>query len=368
MESNMEKTKEEIIQILSHLSEEDIKNASYYFSLAQANVQRFLPKLDIDNFAELYRQYTYSQFLLRRDQNDFKKLYALSVINNSTFDLLPSNLKEPVIFATFHYGSYRAITSYLLTHGFKVVVIMDGFLYIRQKEEMEKIYSKYVKEGKINNSDFIILSVNDLSIIPQLQRLLLNGYVLVVYIDGNTGSLKKRDFKKGWIEIDFLNSKINVKIGVAVLSVMLKISIIPVITCWGEREELEMKFYPAISPNNYSNSKLYVKDSMLKLYSILEEHLYKNPATWECWTYMHKWFEINDDFPYEAVDRKNLKYVFNRKRYSLFFLQDKYYFFDKFSYKAFPIDENLHNLIREENINKIESSILEDLINKNVII
>ena len=212
------------------------------------------------------------------------------------------------------------------------------------------------------------MNVKDLSIIPQLHKLLLDGYVLVVYMDGNSGSLKNKNFNKGYLEIDFLNSKINVKIGIAVLSMMLKASIIPVMTYWREDEELAMKFYQSISPNDYSDSKLYVKDSLKAIFSILKKDLSTDPAQWVCWTYMHQWFISNEHFPYEAVDRKNLKYVFNRKRYSLFFLQDKYYFFYKFSYKAFPIDENLYNLLKEENINKIGSVILEDLITQNVII
>ncbi|MCL1969087.1 MAG: hypothetical protein FWF65_05935 [Bacteroidetes bacterium] len=368
MESNIEKTKKKLIQKLAHLSNDDIKNASYDFSLFQANIQRFLPKWNIDNFEELFKQFIYSQYLVSIDQNDFNKLNALSVVNYSAFDLLPSHLKEPTIFATFHYGSYRVINSYLLTHGFKVVLIIDGLVYIKQKDAIEKMYLKYKEEAKKNNSDFIILSVKEPSFIFKLKRLLLEGYVLVVYMDGNSSSVKEKSFNKGYVEIDFLNSKMNVRNGISVLSLLLKASIIPVMTYWGAHEELEMKFYPSISPNDYSDSKLYVKDSITKIFSILEKDLSINPAPWECWTYMHTWFERNFHLPYEEIDKENLKYEFNRKRYALFFLQDNYYFFDKFAYRAFPIDENLYNLLITNNINKIKSSTLEDLISKNVII
>ena len=368
MESNIENIKKQLIQKLLHPSDEDIKNVSYNFTIFQANIQRFLPKWNIDNLEELYKQFLYSEHLVSWDQNDLKKLDTISVVNYSAFDLLPSHLKEPTIFATFHYGSYRVINSYLLTHGFKVVLIIDGLVYIRQKKEMEKMYLKYKEEAEKSNSDFIILSVKEPSFIFKLKRLLLDGYVLVVYMDGNSGSLKETNFDKGWIEIDFLNNKMNVKNGIPVLSLLLKASIIPVITYWGEHEELQMQFYPSIFPNGYSDNKLYVKDVIMKLYSILEKDLYNNPAQWESWSYMHKWFERNAHVPYEEIDRKKLKNEFNKKRYALFFFKEIYYFFDKFSYSAFPIDESLYNLLKSNSINKINSSTLEDLISKNVII
>jgi hypothetical protein len=37
---------------------------------------------------------------------------------------------------------------------------------------------------------------------------------------------------------------------------------------------------------------------------------------------------------YEEIDRENLKYEFNKKRYALFFFKEKYYSFDKFSYRG----------------------------------
>jgi KDO2-lipid IV(A) lauroyltransferase len=368
MESDIEKNKKEFIQRQVHLSDEDIKKTSYDFSLFQSNIQRFLPKWEIDNFEELYKQFLYSQYLVSTDQNDFNKLNALSVINHSAFDLNPLKLKDPTIFATFHYGSYRVINTYLLTRGFKVVLILDALMYMQQKAMIEEVFLNYKEEVKKNNSDFIVLNVKDISIIPQLQKLLLDGYVLVVYMDGNSGYLNNKNFNKGYLEIDFLNSKMYVKTGIPVLSLLLKASIIPVMAYWREHEELEMKFYPSISSNHYTDSKLYVKDSLKAIFSILEKDLSTNPAPWVCWTYMHKWFERNEYFPYEAVDRKNLKYEFNRTRYTLFFLQNQYYLFDKFSYQAFPIDEILHNILKNNYIDKVKSSILEDLISRNVIV
>jgi len=122
------------------------------------------------------------------------------------------------------------------------------------------------------------------------------------------------------------------------------------------------------SGGQFSDRKLYLKDAILKLYSILEENLYTDPVQWECWSYIHKWFEKNTHFPYKEIDRKKIKYEFNRKRYALFFLQDNYYFFDKFSYRGFPIDDILYKILKSNNINNIEDTVLEYLVKKNTII
>ena len=179
MESNIEKNKKEFIRKSAHLSNDDIKKFSYNFSLFQANIQRFLPHLDIDNFEELFKRFLYNQYLVLSDQNDFNKIDALSIVNHSAFDLNSSNLKEPTIFVTFHYGSYRVINTYLLTLGFKVILILDELMYIKQKEMIEKLLLNNKEKVKKNNSDFIILNVKDLSIIPQLHKLLLDGYVFL---------------------------------------------------------------------------------------------------------------------------------------------------------------------------------------------
>jgi KDO2-lipid IV(A) lauroyltransferase len=161
MEFNIEKAKKELREILLHPSEQNIKDNSYNYTLFQANIQRFLPKFDTDNFEELYKQFIYYKNITFFDQFDLKKLAQLSVVNHSTFDLSPSNLKEPAIFATFHYGSYKVMNFYLLKQGFKVVLIVDEYAYYKQKEKIKKLYLQYKEDALKNNSDFIILNVKE---------------------------------------------------------------------------------------------------------------------------------------------------------------------------------------------------------------
>ncbi|SNB22562.1 hypothetical protein VT569_03450 [Flavobacterium psychrophilum] len=112
----------------------------------------------------------------------------------------------------------------------------------------------------------------------------------------------------------------------------------------------------------------FIEQSILKLYSILENNVIENPEQWECWSYIHEWFERNEIYPYEIQNAKTLKWILNSKRYSLFSLKNEYYFFDKYSYRAFPIDSDTFIKIEKEDISKIKKSKLDFLLTKNVII
>jgi lauroyl/myristoyl acyltransferase len=333
----------------------------------QANIHRFLPNIKKEEYQQLYKLLIYNQYLVTIDQYDFNKLDKINIHNNSSIDFT-SPLPNPTIFATFHYGSYRIINSYLLKYGFKVVLIIDEHAYNTQKQKIEDSYEKLKSYANQNNSDYIILNVKESSSIFRLKELLKNGYVLIVYIDGNTGSLKGKNFNKGYMNLAFLESRINVKNGIAVLSSLLKATIIPVMTYWDKSENINMNFHNDIIVNDYSNNKIFIEGSITKIYSILEHYVKRTPEQWECWSYIHEWFKRDKLYPYKVQNTNDLKFIFNEERYSLFALKNEYYFFDKYSYRGFPLGIDTYLKIKDKNINNIEKSKLEYLITKNVII
>ncbi|MDD2277890.1 MAG: hypothetical protein PHF25_08395 [Candidatus Margulisbacteria bacterium] len=363
----LNKYKEDIKHKVFNPCPEDIESSSYGYSIFLANVNRFLPNFKKENYEQFYKQLIYNQYLVTFDQYDFEKLDKVSVINNSSFELT-SSILSPTVFATFHYGSYRVINSYLLKYGFKVVLIIDEHAYNTQKQKIEDSYNKLKLYANQNNSDYIILNVKDSSSIFRLKELLKNGYALIVYLDGNTGSLKGKNFKKGYEYLNFLAGNINVKNGIAVLSYLLKATIIPVITHWDKDENIYINFHRDIKSTDYSNNRFFIEDSIAKLYSILENSVKNTPEQWECWSYIHEWFERNKSYPYKIQNTSTLKLIFNEDRYSLFSLKNEYYFFDKYSYRAFPLDIDTYLKLKKQNTTNIEKNKLEYLLTKNVIV
>lgn len=359
--------KEEIKRKVFNPSLEDIENSSYGYSKFQANINRFLPNFKKENYEQFYKKLIYNQYLVTFDQHDFEKLDKVCITNNCSFELTPSFF-TPIVFATFHYGSYRVINSYLLKYGFKVVLIINEHAYSSEKRKIEDSYNKLKIYANQNNSDYIILNVKDSSSIFRLKELLRNGYVLIVYLDGNTGLLKGRNFKKGYTNLNFLEGNINVKNGIAVLSYILQATIIPVITQWDKDENINISFHKEIKSTDYSNRRLFIEETITKLYSILENSVKIIPEQWECWSYIHEWFERDKIHPYIIQNTIALKWIFNEERYSLFSIRNECFFFDKFSYRAFPLDMETYLEIKSQNIKKIKKNKLDNLLSKNVII
>ena len=69
--------------------------------------------------------------------------------------------------------------------GYKIVIIMDEGVIKRQGNQLLKEVKPLLKGTE--NSDFIILNVMDRTSIFKLKKLISEGYVMSVYLDGNMG-------------------------------------------------------------------------------------------------------------------------------------------------------------------------------------
>jgi KDO2-lipid IV(A) lauroyltransferase len=354
-------------QRINNPSKHDIETFSYKFALFKANIKKFLPNIKIDNCDNLFRKYTYNTSNALLDQNDFQKLDQIKIHNNSSFNF-NSKLENPTIFATFHYGSYRMIISCLIKAEFNVVLIVTPDVYKTQKIEIEESIKKYKILATQNSSDFIILSIANTSSIFELKRLLQRGYVSVVYLDGNSGIDKNVNFEKNFINLNFLNDSIFVKNGIIILASIINATIIPAIAQWDENENVIINIYKERILSDYQDKKLFVSQSLIYLYSLLEKHIKENPEQWECWTYMHKWFYRENVVPYIKIKKDQLQWKFNKERFSPFKMLNEFYLFDILSYRIFPVSQNIYSTLENETFQSINNKELDILLLKNIII
>jgi lauroyl/myristoyl acyltransferase len=360
---DIENYKEVLRQKIFTPTDKDIKTFSLGFALFQANVQRFLPNFSNDNLEKTYKQLLFNQYLASLDQFDTDKLEKITVKNAS--DKIDISANKPLIFATFHYGSYKAVNYYLLKKGYNVVLIVDEPAYKNHKDNIDKSYTAF-KQQINNGADYIVLNIKDTASIFKVKNLMQKGYVLLVYMDGNVGVQKERNLEKGSLEIQFCSSNLFVKKGVAFLSALLSVPIIPVISSWDEKENILLEFYDTVMPDESNDKNVYIQATIQKLYSILAENVMLQMNQWEAWSYMHKWIKRDIMFPYEETN--NLQLIFNKHRYFLFLLNDGYYVFDKYSYCAFPLDKETYFHLQKGNVKKIKSKKLEYLSSKNIIL
>ena len=288
------------------------------------------------------------------------------IINNSTIDLKNINVKEPVIFASFHLGSYRKFNSILYELGHKIVIVIDESFYIKQQENIINNVAPLLK-GKVS-SDFIILNVMDKTSIFKLKHLIKNGYVMSIYLDGNTGiNSDNVTFSKSYIPINFLNNIIYVKNGIGKLAALLGAKIVPIIAHRDEEENNNIVFYKEIEILEFENKQNFAIRSIEEAYKLFEIMLNTYPTQWESWLYIHKWFKRG--FTTSFIERRSnsIDYNFNHDRYALFKLVDSFFLFDLFDYQSYPITQELSDIFKHKNFSKLNRSFLEELIKKNIL-
>ncbi|GHT74607.1 hypothetical protein AGMMS50262_07900 [Bacteroidia bacterium] len=193
------------------------------------------------------------------------------------------------------------------------------------------------------------------------------GYALVVFLDGNAGLLRNLKHDKGFMDINFLKSKIYVKIGVGVLGYLLKAHIIPVLTYWDNIQSLHLDFMESLQIPKLLDRENYTTFVIKNLYSILESYIKREPEQWECWSYMHKWIDRTEVFPY-STDCKEIRNIFNNYRYTTFTVMESAFVFDKFSYLSYPIDNETFEHIKNNSLSAIQGELYNEFVNKNIII
>lgn len=344
----------------------DIENQSYQFSLFVANVKKFLPDVHKDMYQNFYSRLLYQKWLSKIEQSQKDLVENIHIINDTSYNLVSSGENRSLIFATFHIGPFRLFNSFLLKNGYKIVLIIDENVFVKQQEEMFCDAQTYLKAN--SNADFVILNVKDKSSIFKLKKFITNGYVLSVYLDGNTGisNTRNNEFDRSYIPIIFFKNTIYVKNGIGRLSLLLGVNIIPVISYRDKNENPIIHFHKEIKISDFEDRKSYPNKSIEIAYHILEENLKTHKEQWNDWFTIHRLFKRNSNTPYESIS--SLSNKFNDERYSLFVRNGFYFIFDLLDFISYPISLETYNLIKNSNLSEINNSLMNEFVNKNIVV
>lgn len=344
---------------------EDLKKASYSFALFSANIKKFLPEINPEKYREMYQEVLCYQKTSGLEQSNTDYLKKCKITNHSLIDIDDLSVSIPTFFTTFHLGSYRLLNCFLFQKGHKVVLLIDESVFMSQQEEMLRVCNEVL--NKKETSDMIILNVKDRSSIFKLKQLIEQGYVVSVYLDGNTGVHdKNQDFSKSYIPIQFLNNTIYVKNGIGKLAALLEAQLIPVVSYRENNDFNHLEFHKELKLNNFKDKQEYSVKSIEIAYTKLEEKLALYPTQWECWLYIHKWFLRNRQTSY--FESSKLAGLLNTERYTTYVLGESPFLFDMLDYTSFPIDKNLFDALNNNNFNEITPQFRQELILKNIII
>jgi KDO2-lipid IV(A) lauroyltransferase len=360
MERDFLKKKKELYNTIFKSSEESKKKLMYPFSLFAANIKRFLGNSYTPfELEEAYKNVLLNQRLAGLEQHYRENLLNSKIINKSGIDFnLIASKNQPIIFTTFHLGSYRLLNSYLYEKGLKNVLIVRGKVF---EEQLESIFNE-VKPTlkKKEESDIIILDANDRRSIFRIKNLISKGYCLTVYLDGNTGvNDEKGVFTKNHLEIPFLNSKINIKKGIGQLAYLLGADLVPVFSYRDVNQTNNIEFLERVKATDYVG-KEFIEESLQICYKHLENYLLQYPWQWECWTYIHNWIDRND-INVSADDNEN---VLNMNRFLPFYLKNDEYLMNLKTYKILHLKKDGINALKNGNLSMFSLTEIKELKSK----
>jgi KDO2-lipid IV(A) lauroyltransferase len=362
---NLNEIKTDYRNKLQNATQSEIDNTSYSFALFSANINKFLPHIPKSEYKNLFQKTLYHKKISGAEQYDLEYLKNNSIINNSSINLELKNITSPTIFASFHLGSYRLLNSYLYVLGYKIVIIIDESVFLKQQDDLLNKVKPLLNGTK--ESDFVMLNINDRTSIFKLKNYIEQGYIMTVYLDGNTSlNNKSQDFTKGYIPINFLNNNVFVKNGIGKLSALLGAKIIPTLSSRDKDENNSIEFYKEIQIADFENKQEFSIKSIEISYKILEKRLIEIPEQWECWLYIEKWFKRDFKTPYNV--NKEILNQFNNERYTRFSLGKSNFIFDMYDYQSYPIEQELANSVQENNFSKINADLRQELQEKNIII
>ena len=98
----------------------------------------------------------------------------------------------------------------------------------------------------------------------------------------------------------------------------------------------------------------------------LFNNVIKYKSQWIEWIFIHNWFKRGGKTPYKV--NHNIKNIFNDDRYILFIKSNSHFLFDLYDYISYPITAELYEKLKEKKLSLISMDIVNELVEKNVII
>jgi lauroyl/myristoyl acyltransferase len=287
---------------------------SWEFALFSAHINRFLPYVYWVDHPELYNRWkSYHQAKAIRTDECWDIGEALALLDGG-----------PRIVCLYHLGYHAQIPRLLTDMGLHFDLILDRDVYNAQRRQLDEMQHYMQSKGK----DYRFLMSDDPNVLLQVRAAIRAGKHILVFADGNSGA--KEDLASK-VKIDFLASSLFVRKGIAVISHLLQIPVVPLLHRY-EHNGLSLQLGKQIHPQAGTDRDVYIQDTMFTLYQFLADKVYDDPYIWESWGYMHELncLDVNPlltEFEAEFAGSESLIKLplagymgyFDRKRYCFYY-------------------------------------------------
>jgi len=323
-----------------------------------ANLYNFLPEIPSRVYPEFYRNVLLNQSLAGLEQEYPELIYEAKITGN-----LKTQYKS-TIFCTFHFASYRLVNLYLMQQNINFDLVIAGKPMEEQGERFYEI-NRNAKAEYGTNANFRILNAESKSGIIEAVKTLKSGGNLLFYIDGNTGIGSNKE-NSNLTEIEFLNSNIMSRVGIAFFARHTNSQIIPIIASKNELNEHHIKLYDPIIPTHGENKSAELTNITQSIFNVFKMHMGNNFDHWECWLYLEKFLPQNRSITRELVFADKPLY-YNKRRFDVASFDDMYVLFDRASYSFIPISKEFYSCFLAEDVD-LPAETTKKLITRSILV
>lgn len=241
-------------------------------------------------------------------------------------------VNTPCIFATMHYGPYKAIGRFLLSRGISLCIPVTQNVYDMQKNMFEQVAADIVDD----TTKLVFVNVEKRSGLISLFKYVRLGYSLLIYLDGNSGigGMSRDDEKLE--DFNFFHETIKIRKGAQFLADKLSLNVIPILATLGDSTNKApyIELFPAISSKECG---------VRKIWRLFCEYMKNDIAQWEGWCYVNSFYKYKQK-EIEATTNNGPIKRFNGERYA-FVITDTRYLYDKTNSTKVKLSKGLFELL-----------------------
>jgi lauroyl/myristoyl acyltransferase len=260
------------------------------YHLADANLQHFFPTLDAAQRRNMIAEVFWQQNMA---VSDYARHDLIEETHVSDLAGVFESGGGARIYCLYHVGSYRHFFHFLARAN------IDCALFIAEKTL--ELQGQGIRDGANpawpGRLDMINAEAGNSLL--RGARALKRGQSVAIYIDGNTGSGANWESDR-MQAVDFFDKTLLARTGIAYLSHLSGVPIVPVICKRGMTDPLSLTLHPPIAPGGIDRNE-YVSNTTRALYALLEREITASPAQWEGWLYVHRYLKSRPQMAERAL-------------------------------------------------------------------
>lgn len=275
-------------------SADEVRVFANSLEFASANLRHLLPQIPLKQHEAVLTEALFSKGCAELDESNGFVLGHATVHDPGGW--LVAARERPVIFCSFHYGSYRLINYLLARADLKFAVLASQDIWKTKRERFLGYHREAQAHFSRSATRMEVVNVEAPAGALSLARKVRSGWSLLAYLDGDNGVLGVGRHDSKMLRTTLLGQPLFARKGVAFLSHFLQAPIVPVICKISGAIEREIVVHEPVYPMQASeNRETYCQKVAGRLYALLGEYLKDDPGQWE------RWFDIQTALDTDAI-------------------------------------------------------------------